>query len=118
MALRGYGTPICHSDRPVLGARYGLHWAYAAPDGGPVPRTETVWRNIAGILINTPRGAVWLHFRRWGELGMSHRAVHVVELIPGWDHLTYWNHLADEGSRPRRRAARAPGRRPDHRGVT
>lgn len=55
---------VITSGRPILGARYGLHWAHAAPGGGPVLRNEASWRTISGLLVNTPRGAVWLFFRR------------------------------------------------------
>lgn len=65
MAIHGYGSPVIVSDRPVLAARYGLHWVHARPDGGPCLRDQVSWRTVAGVMVNTPRGAVWLHFRRW-----------------------------------------------------
>lgn len=67
MSLHGYNQPVVWSDRPILGTRYGIGWAHAAPGGGPALRTETSRKTISGIWINTPRGAVWLYFRRWGS---------------------------------------------------
>jgi len=65
-----YGAPIVvHGrgpfGRPILSARYGVHWSYANAKGGAVLKTETTWGNVAGVLIHTPWVAVWLHFRRW-----------------------------------------------------
>lgn len=63
--MKGYGTPVVVHDRPILGARYGVHWNYAPPDGSACRRDEATPRNISGIVINTPKGAIWLFFRRW-----------------------------------------------------
>lgn len=64
-APAGYGTPIILGEQPIRGLRYGLHWAYAPPGGGPCLLEEATWRNVAGVLVNTPRGRAWLYFRRW-----------------------------------------------------
>jgi hypothetical protein len=47
----------------VLGARYGLHCNYRMPNGGPCLIIDANWRNIAGIMINTKWGVIWLSVR-------------------------------------------------------
>jgi hypothetical protein len=65
--MSGYGTPVVTSDRPVLGLRYGVHLAYVGPGGRMLRRDEVGPRHLAGFLFNTPRGALWLYFRRWAR---------------------------------------------------
>jgi hypothetical protein len=59
----GWYGPIIVARRPVLGARYGLHWNYRMPNGGPCLIIDANWRNIAGIMINTKWGVIWLSVR-------------------------------------------------------
>ena len=63
--VRGFGTPIQISDRPVLGMRYGIHAAYAEPGAYACLKVNTGWRTLSGFSINTPWGSVWVYLRNW-----------------------------------------------------
>ena len=63
--MTSYGTPLVTTKRPLISCGFGLHWAHAAPDGGPTLKTESSWRTVSGVIANTPRGAVFVYFRRW-----------------------------------------------------
>ena len=49
--------------RRYFGAGLGLHWVHER-DGGPVLKTESSWRTIRGVWLNTRRGSYWLVFGR------------------------------------------------------
>lgn len=44
--------------------RKGIGFVQAERDGGLVLNTETSWRKISGIWINTDHGCYWIYFRR------------------------------------------------------
>lgn len=48
--------------------RLGIGPFYAERGGGLVLRGDTHWTKICGIWINTPRGCVWIKFRRFNRL--------------------------------------------------
>ena len=52
-------------NRPSLGVGLGVHFCHAHKGGYAVLIRDSSWKTVNGILLNTPRGAVWLMFRRW-----------------------------------------------------
>ncbi len=54
---------VIRSGRPILGVRYGIHWAHGKQGSSVVLKTEANWKTISGIVINTKWGALWLYFR-------------------------------------------------------
>jgi hypothetical protein len=44
--------------------RLGVGPIYAEKGGGLVLKTETSWKKISGIWINTSKGCFWIKFRR------------------------------------------------------
>lgn len=56
---------IIRSDGSILGVRYGVGLHYGRPDGGPLMRWDKKrLRDVNGIWVNWPTGALWLLFRR------------------------------------------------------
>lgn len=54
---------VPHGKRYIM-LPLGVGVTYAEKNGGLVLKTETTWRKINGIWINTNRGCLWLQFRR------------------------------------------------------
>lgn len=57
--------PIKWSNRRILGSRLGLMLVYGKDGRNLILKTDVSWRAISGVVVNTPRGALWLYFRNW-----------------------------------------------------
>ena len=42
----------------------GIGPTYAEKNGGLVLKTEVSWKKFSGFWINTPKGCIWIQFRR------------------------------------------------------
>jgi hypothetical protein len=51
-------------SRPYFHRPWSMVLSHARKGGGPVPKTETSWRNINGVGIFLPTRSIWLEFRR------------------------------------------------------
>jgi hypothetical protein len=58
------GVRVAPKGKRYIMISLGPHLIYCEKGGGLVLRSETSWRKISGVVINTAWGCYWLQFRR------------------------------------------------------